>query len=64
MKKSKTILEEVPNTEQGLKLYVIYSEKAIKDCRVKEKELEVAMQEAKRRLDKIEDSKKIVQQIS
>lgn len=63
MKKTNTILSEIPHTEQGLRCYLSYVDKAIKECNDKVKELIVAKSEALNRLVEVERSKKNEEEI-
>jgi len=57
MKKLQSILNEVPHIEASLQHYIQCCEKAIKESENRKKELEIAVGEAKQRLEKIKDSK-------
>jgi len=49
--------DEIPDTEQGLKNYVSYSEHEIKECGLRVKRLTKAMQMCMDRLKEIEEQK-------
>lgn len=58
MKKLASIAEEVPHVKEAIEHYIHCAEKEIKNCENKIKELNVAVQISKERLERINDQKR------